>query len=317
MLLSVLAPSALFARVPQTVTVGVYLDHVPELDIKDNSYIADFYIWFLWKGDIDPTQSVEFPNVLDPQSLSKVPVYTDNGGNPKPEVLEDGRSYQSYHVQGRFWHPFPIGDYPFDEQDIALVIEDVKHSSSDLVYQVDRDGSRMRPGLSIPGWNLGSIGATVTTASFPTNFGDPRVSPGKDMYSHLEFRVHVARPIVGLMLKTMVPISIIILITFGAFFCKPEDIDARLCLTITALISAVALQYTTSTELPPTGYLLLIDKVYLLSYAVILLTTFSCIFTNRLETSGSPELASRLDRQGLIGLTILFFGGSIFFVLVR
>jgi hypothetical protein len=171
--------------------------------------------------------------------------------------------------------------------------------------------------MAIPGWNLGSIGAKVSSVHFPTNFGDTRVSSGMDTYSHVEFSVHVTRPRAGLILKTLVPISIIILITFGALFCKPQDIDARLCLTITALISAVALQYTTSTELPPTGYLLLIDKVYLLSYVVILVTTFLSIFANRLESAGSPDRARRLDRQGLMGLTVLFFGGTIFLALSR
>jgi hypothetical protein len=309
--------AVMWAASSEAVTIGVYLDHVPDLDLKTNSYVADFYIWFLWKGDIDPTQSVEFTNVLNPQELSKVAANVDNGGNAKPEILPDGRRYQSYHVQGTFWHPFPVGDYPFDEQDIVLLIEDAKHSSNELTYEVDSKETAMRPGMAIPGWNLGSIGAKVSSVHFPTNFGDTRVSSGMDTYSHVEFRVHVTRPRAGLILKTLVPISIIILITFGALFCKPQDIDARLCLTITALISAVALQYTTSTELPPTGYLLLIDKVYLLSYVVILVTTFLSIFANRLESAGSPDGARRLDRQGLMGLTVLFFGGTIFLALSR
>lgn len=302
---------------PQVVKVGIYLDHVPELDLRANSYVADFYIWFLWKGDIDPTESLEFTNVLNPQELSKVAAYADNGGVGKPEKLTDGRWYQSYHVQGHFWHPFPIGDYPFDEQDIVIQIEDAKHSSDELAYEVDRRETAMRPGMAIPGWHLGPIEAKVDSVHFPTNFGDPRITTSMDTYSHVEFTVHVSRPRTSLIFKTLVPISIIILITFGAFFCKPQDIDARLCLTITALISAVALQYTTSTELPPTGYLLLIDKVYLLSYVVILVTTFLSIFANRLEHSGSPEGARRLDLRGLIGLTVLFFGGTIFFALSR
>jgi hypothetical protein len=302
---------------PQIVTVGVYLDHVPELDLKANSFVADFYLWFVWKGNIDPTQTVEFTNVLNPQELSKVPANVDSAGNSKPEILPDGRSYQSFHVQGHFWHPFPIGNYPFDEQDIVLSLEDSRHSSSELIYRVDTKETAIRPGLSIPGWELGKIDAVSDLDRFPTNFGDPRVSPGADLYSQAKFTVHANRPQAGLVLKTMVPVLIIMLITLGAFFCSAEDIDARLCLTITALISAVALQYSTSTELPPTGYLLLIDKIYLLTYAIILGTTFLSIVANRLHAQGKSEEALRLNMRGFAANTALFFGGTIFFALNR
>src|SRR5262245_30141278 len=44
---------------PERVTIGLFLDHVPVIDLHSNTYIADFYIWFRWKGDIDPTASYE------------------------------------------------------------------------------------------------------------------------------------------------------------------------------------------------------------------------------------------------------------------
>lgn len=300
------------AAQPQVVTVGLYLAYVPELDLKTNSYVADFYLWFIWKGNIDPTQTFEFTNVIAPVELSKVPAYTDGAGNPKPDIMPDGRSYQVYHVQGRFWHPFPTINFPFDEQDIVLSIEDSKHSADDLIYEIDRAGTTLSPTLTIPGWKLGKVVPMTTIKRFPTNFGYSTGSD-TDQYSHVDFTVHVIRPRVGMFFKTVLPISLIMLITFGALFCKPEDIDARLCLTITALISAVALQYTTSTELPPVGYLLLIDKIFLLSFATILCTTFVSIFSNRLAAAGNHHGASRLDRWGLLLLPIGFFGGAILF----
>jgi len=302
----------LSAAKPEAATVGLYLAYVPELDLKTNTYVADFYLWFIWKGNIDPTQTFEFTNVIAPVELSKVPAYTDAAGNAKPEIMPDGRSYQVYHVQGRFWHPFPTINFPFDEQDVVLSIEDAKHTIDEVVYQIDRTGTTLSPALVIPGWKLGNVVPVTTVKRFPTNFGYSTGS-ATDQYSHVDFTVHVTRPRVGMFFKVVLPISLIMLITFGALFCKPEDIDARLCLTITALISAVALQYTTSTELPPVGYLLLIDKVFLLSFATILFTTFVSIFSNRLAGEGNHSGAHCLDRWGLIVLPIGFFGGALLF----
>ena len=89
---------------------------------------------------------------------------------------------------------------------------------------------------------------------------------------------------------------------------QPEDIDARLCLTITALISAVALQFTAATDLPPTGYLIALDKIYILSYAVILAVSFFCIAANRYVHKEQVAMAHRLDRIGLWLLSISYFG---------
>ncbi len=40
---------------PEEVHIGLFLHHVPELDLRTNSYLADFYLWFRWNGPLDPT----------------------------------------------------------------------------------------------------------------------------------------------------------------------------------------------------------------------------------------------------------------------
>ncbi len=36
---------------PVEVKSGIYLDRIAAISIRDNSWTADFYIWFNWKGD--------------------------------------------------------------------------------------------------------------------------------------------------------------------------------------------------------------------------------------------------------------------------
>jgi hypothetical protein len=283
----------------QTVTVGCYLQNVPEIEVKSNSFHAELYLWFVWSGSIDPTLTFQLTNAIGMADLSKTPVYTDAAGAAKPEELPDGRFYQVFHVQGRFGHPFSLAKFPFDDHEIVISVEDAKHPIGDLVHEVDTKGSATRPDLVIPGWRLNRMRAETRSSTFATTFGDPRATSAQETYSHVDFVVHIDRPVAGLLSKTVIPLAIIILITFGAFFVQPEDIDARLCLTITALISAVALQFTASTELPPTGYLILLDKIYILSYAAILAVTFFSIAANRKSRQGKDEDAHRLDRIGL------------------
>jgi hypothetical protein len=296
------------------VTVGLYLQNLPEIDIKTNSFFAEFYLWFLWGGELDPTRTFQLTNLVNVLDLSSTAIYTDPSGTPAAEVLPDGRHYQQFHVYGRFGHPFPLSRYPFDDHDIVISIEDSKYPVNRLVHEVDVKGSAMRPDLTIPGWRLSRMQHDLGQSQFATTFGDPRSGATSESYSRVDFKVHIERPVVGIVAKTVIPIALIILITFGAFFCQPQDIDARLCLTITALISAVALQFTAATELPPTASLLLLDKIYILSYAAILAVTFCCIAANRFVHRERPDLAKRIDRIGLWTLGTAYFGMLTFFI---
>src|SRR3954466_15595900 len=120
---------------PQTVSVGLYLQNIPDIDIKTNSFGAEFYLWFVWKGDIDPTLTYELTNVVNVSELTKVPIFVDGSGNPAPDLLPDGRHIQQFHVYGRFGHPFPLGKYPFDSHDIVISLEDARHSADALVHE--------------------------------------------------------------------------------------------------------------------------------------------------------------------------------------
>ena len=182
------------------------------------------------------------------------------------------------------------------------------------MFVLDTKGTTMRPDLVIPGWKLNPMKSALSAKRWASNFGDPRVSRNDETYSHVDFSMHIMRPVVGIVSKTIIPIALIILITFGAFFLQPSDIDARLCLTITALISAVALQFTAATELPPTGSLLLLDQIYILSYLAILAVTFLSIAANRRHHAEQHKVAARLDRFGLYGTTLAYFGALGFFV---
>ncbi len=306
------SPTAL----PRQVTIGLYLHHIPELDLKTNSYVADFYLWFLWTGEDDPTTSFEFTNVVGPAELSSVPTYADAEGKSKPEEVSGGRHYQAFHVQGHFTSPFDVHAYPFDEQSVEIGIESNRYNLAKQVYVPDLKDSGVHPDLLIPGYLFRGWQMKVSESRFATLFGDPRAVPG-EAYSHVEFSMTVARPVKGLLAKVILPLFIIIFITFGAAFCAPGDLDARLCLTITALISAVALQYVTSTDLPPTMYLVLPDKIYVLSYFVILIGTFMSILVKHLDTRGRTQVAHRVDRYTLLGLVTTFVGGSAAILMFR
>jgi hypothetical protein len=239
----------------------------------------------------------------------KVPLNVDESGAPKPDILPDGSKYQVYRIEGQFTHPFSLQAYPFDEQVLPVEIEEAKLPATSLLYVADEAASGSDKALHIPGWTIAQTSSAASIAKFDTNFGDPRAGV-RDQYANFRIAVRVERPTRGLLVKTIVPLAIVILVTFVVFFIPATSLDARFALTVTALLSAVALHFTMQTDLPEVTYLVLLDKVYILSYVVILLATFSSIASFRLVEGDRQRLAKRVDMVSLVGLAVLFFAGS-------
>lgn len=296
---------------PRPVYVGMYVFHVPELDLSTNSYLVDFYLWFRWQGDdIDPSSTFEFMNLVGGWDLMKITVYTDEAGEPAIEDLGDGWRYQVFHYQGRFGHPFDIRAYPFDSQALEILIEDTDLVVEDMTYVVDEGTRTLHPGLVIPGWDIEGVEAEVVEQDYPTTFGDPRRTVGVDRYSRFRYALRVSRPVLGYAATTLLPIAIVMLITMVMFLIESKYFEGRMGLGITSLISAVALQLTAAGDLPANGYLVLLDHVYNLSYGVIFLSLAESVISVRVYDRGETERARRLDLFTMLGLLVLFFGGT-------
>jgi hypothetical protein len=59
---------------PSRVTVGLYLHHVPELDLPSSSYLADLCLWLLWRGEPDPIENFEITNLVEGWDLMQTPL---------------------------------------------------------------------------------------------------------------------------------------------------------------------------------------------------------------------------------------------------
>lgn len=302
---------------PERVAIGLYLHHVPELDLRSNSYLADFYLWFRWSGEFDPTETFEFTNLVDGWDVMRAVLYTDDEGNPAPEEMPDGSLYQVIHVQGRFGHPFDVRHYPFDQQEVVILVEEAEHTPAELVYVVDDGTDEVHTTLEIPGWEIQGVEATVQDVVYATNFGDLRRTPGSDSYTQLRYALRVARPMWGNLVMTILPITIVMLITFVMFGVESKYFEGRLGLGITSLISAVALQLTAAGDLPSTGYLVLLDHVYNVSYVVIFLSLLESVLAVRLYDQGKAAASQRLDWAMLASMCLLFFGGVTLIILLR
>lgn len=284
---------ALTQAQPHQVRTGVYLNNLYDLNMSANSFYADFYIWFKWKGDFDPT-NVEFVNSIEKWSV------TNNGfdNDSTPVVLKDGYNYRIFRMEGRFLHSFALSNFPLDEHALDIQIENPDADVDSLVYIPDTGtvAASIRPTLHLNAWQQRGCRLESKEHDYGTNFGNPDENARK--YSNLTFTVTLGRSFSFFMLKMLLPLFVVMLMSIGALILHPDHIDTRSSLPIGGLLTAVFLQQSYSDALPDTGYMVLMDKIYLLVYIITSLVMLHIIIAGNVQSrSNDPARIARLDRR--------------------
>jgi hypothetical protein len=286
--------------VPDKVKVGAYINNIQNLDLKTHTYEFDFYVWFKWcNPDLDPATSMEFMNPSELWGLMATPNYEE------PEEFEDGTLYQVVRVQGKYNTKMPLYSYPFDRQRIGPFFEDSVSDTTEMTYELDGPTAiGMNPAMVLPGYLLGQPELVLEATPYPTDFGDAR-SAERPSYSRGFIVVPLSRPLISQMTLLFAPVGSVMICAALMFMLSPVLIDSRIGVGTTAMLTVVALQMTYNQELPDVGYLMLMDKVYLASYAYVLVGLGIVMYTtpgDALPVEGvSPAMnLHRLNRIGLI-----------------
>ena len=138
------------------VAVGFYGVTIQGLDVRDNSFYADFFMWMRWRGQVDPTKTMEFTNNIDRWAITKAAVYE------QPNSLPSGEFVQIFRVQGRFFQPLDLRRYPIDNQQLTVTVEDTTRTVDDLNYVPDSTETSVDPALVQPGWTVRRATVHVT-----------------------------------------------------------------------------------------------------------------------------------------------------------
>lgn len=295
----------------QQVKVGFYPVAIYDLDQSSNTFYADAYVWMRWKGEIDPSATIEFTNMVEEWGKLQEPIAEE------PKTLPDGSKYQQFRVEGRFVQPFSLADYPLDRHSLQMTVEDTSHGINELAYVIDKDSSGVSQTLDIPGWKLQGWEAQTLEHSYGSNFGEVE-QPSN--YSVASFALVIERPVSFFLCKQMLPLVIIVMAALVALLLNPRVIDARLALPLGALLSAIFLQKGYADTLPDLGYLVFMDKIYLVAYALILAVLIRSIvaYMGAKEASDQEiEHMQKIDRRVLAILGGVFVLGCSVITILR
>lgn len=251
------------------VQIGVYPTVVDDLNIGASTFDMTAYVWLRWKGDADPVKGLEFANATERQNFTQHPVFET------PKILADGSKYQLLQIHGRFFQPFSLTDFPFDRQALTLVLEDELSGHRALTYVPDLKDSGLSARLDVPGWQIRGWTSAAMVEKTGSGFGLGGASQSR---AGLQFTLVIARRFNFFLWKLFLPLVVVMCANWLAFLVRPEMLDVRVALTASALLTLVFLQKTYSDELPETGVLVLMDKIYAVAFLMVIATLLQVVF---------------------------------------
>lgn len=293
------------------VFVGAYVKDVQDIDVTGESFTVDVYLWLRWTNpNINPPATLE---VMNSNGFQNTTTSSTGGVAPKmlydaPIDLPDGSKYMLMRYQGVFSRKLMLQDYPFDTQMLRVVFKDERADTRKLKYVPDTRPISINRSLmnTIPGYSLGTPALTIIDHRYETNFGDTRTPPDGVPFSCIAIDLPVERNVLPYIVKLFLPIFIVVLITALIFVLPARLEEARAGIGITALLSIIALQWSTEGDLPSVEYLTMLDVIYILSMAYIAAATgYSVLASRRNHREKAPALTAALDRRvGALSLAV-------------
>lgn len=292
---------------PSKVFVGAYVNDLQDIDIAEDNFTADLLLWMVWRNPaLKPWETIEVMNAYGKDSTGQE-LQGGLGGKAildAPQTMPDGSLYMGVHYRGVFSRKMYLEKYPFDVQNLRVIFENQNQDASQLEFVPDTDPIVVSPTITNAGYTLGTPTLVTTSHKYLTNFGD-RSAASDRAYSRIIITVPVKRDPLPYIVKIIVPIIILILITSLIYVLPARLEEARAGVAITAMLTMVAMHWTTDSSLPAVGYLTLIDLIYILSMLYILVTmAYAVIGSRRNRHQMEAADAKALDRRaGLVALT--------------
>lgn len=265
----------------------MYLVDLSEIDLKSGSYTADFYLWVRWEGPDEATNFEIMNGVGEPCSTGL-------------QRQQGTVKYVVYRCLYRFHGNFDLSNYPLDEQELTIEVEDKELTEEDLVYVPDRENTRLDPAVRMPGWTAGEIQMRVGSHAY-TALGDPtRAKDSEARFSKLVLAIPIQRDGLAIYFKSFLVMFLSVGVGLLGSLLKCQHVEARLGLGLGSIFGVVSSYMVVAQALPESAQFTLADQLHLVGIAFVFLTILLSVVTYHLSGRWGEERAGRLDR--LLGL---------------
>jgi len=291
------------ATLPDTVSIGLYITSIHNIDFKQKEYDANFWLWLRYKN-----RAFNFSQNLEiPQAKSFTTSYStiDSSGE---------QVYMLMKIEANMKDSWRISNFPFDHQKLRISVENSQFDSKSLVFKPDTLGNNFDPRFTINGWVIDSCILSVSKKAYETSFGDVSLPKPHVEYSAFRVRMDLDRNATGLFWKMFLGMYIAFLIAYVCFYIHADGIDSRFGLSVGSLFAVIGNKYIIDSSLPESTTFTLVDTLHGITLFFIFAVITATAWSLKLVKQNKIKQARRFDMLAAQIFLFLYVSLNIFFI---
>jgi hypothetical protein len=214
------------------------------------------------------------------------------------QVSPEGDVALVQRVWGQFSQPLLLKDFPFDQQSLNINLVGTGHEDGNVNFISDPEfPSSVADTFSISdwkltAWNAGPMTLTVARAD--------RGAPG------FRFDLSVERVRSYHIVNVILPLVMIICMSWVVFWLDPKTAAPRVSVAVTAMLTLIAYRFAVGTSLPKIAYLTRMDWFVLGSSILVFASLLEVVITSWLAGEDRLDAAHKINRRMRVIAPIAF-----------
>jgi ABC-type branched-subunit amino acid transport system substrate-binding protein len=302
------------------VYAGIEYYRIDQVAVKDLSFDAEFFLWLKWSGDVD-VDNLQFLNEVPGKGYR-----IEMRRAIVPDQWDGGRDVRwvSYRYKGTFLHPYDLHHFPFDRQELPLLLAHKNRNANKIQLVVDMGNIVDRPIGDIYPQEWRYVGRDDFGATFryASAFGNPTYRPGEAQapYSVYQTTLRIQRILFPYLVTLFLPLGILIFVSLLVLLIPKEQFSSRNSLVMSSLLGVLVYHMAQARSLPQVGYLMQSDLYFVAAYMLLAFLILGVNLVNIRHSRHQEERAAWLDmwlrREFILGTLAVYVALSVYAVMV-
>jgi hypothetical protein len=202
------------------------------------------------------------------------------------DISPAGGAILRMRLWGDFSQPLHLHDFPFDDHEFSIPIIATGQDGVAVRLLSDPEAeSYIADDLSVADWRINDWSA-----------GEARIELTRDIsVEGFIFSVHAERIYTHYLVKFIIPLILIVMMSWIVFWIDPEESGSQLSVAVTAALTLIAYHIALANKLPDIPYLTRMDLFLFGSTLLVFSALLEVVVTSRLARAGNTPLARRTD----------------------
>ena len=180
-----------------------------------------------------------------------------------------------------------LRDFPFDEHRLVISLFPIDSSENEVRLVVNETFTGRRDYLNISDWEIQAVKGVVRRAKLGA-FGE--------FHAFYDFEITTRRITNYYVWKVILPIFLIVAMSWAVFWIAPAQADTQITLSATTMLTMIAFIFATTNMVPELGYLTRLDQFIIGSTILVFLALVQSVFTSFLIVRDRRKVTVSLDR---------------------